>query len=88
MATQDDSTFTFKEQALIEAIAQRSVKLWAERYPNLAQVADTTVSWRDFLYSLAKQTGGIVLAFVALAVLWAVINYIRAGAPAVPGVSH
>ena len=46
------------------------------------------ISWKDFWYSLAKGSAAMVLGFIALAVLWAIISYIKAGAPPLAGVSH
>jgi len=55
-----------------------------------ASVGRTTqdISWRDFFYSLAKGAAAVVLGFIALAVLWAVLQYIKAGAPSVNGLTH
>lgn len=88
MSPPDDSSLTFREQAIIEATARRVVEMWAEKYPNLAQHLDESISWKDFFYSLAKGSAGMILAFILLACLWAVIQYLKAGAPAVPGVTH
>jgi len=46
------------------------------------------ISWPDFWYSLAKGAAAIVLGFIGLAVLWSLIQYLKAGAPAIPGVTH
>lgn len=43
--------------------------------------ATQDISWKDFWYSLAKGSSAMILGFVALAVLWAVITYLKAGAP-------
>lgn len=92
MSGQDDSTFTFREQALMDEQAKRSaqktIELWAKTYPKLAQATGEEPSWKDFFYSLAKGSAAVVLGFIGLAVLWAVIQYLKAGAPAIPGVSH
>lgn len=88
MSGPDDSTFTFREQALMDEQARRTVDMWAQKFPRLAQNAGMDPSWKDFLYSLAKGSAAVILGFIGLAVLWAVIQYLKAGAPSVPGVTH
>lgn len=92
MSGPDDSTFTFREQALMdeqaERTAKKTVQVWAEKFPRLAQTAGSDPSWKDFWYSLAKGSAAVILGFIGLAVLWAVIQYLKAGAPSVPGVTH
>lgn len=86
MNAPDEYSLTFREQAIIEATAKRVVSLWAERYPSLH--TEQNISWTDFFYSLAKGAAGMIVAFALLACLYAVIQYIKAGAPPVPGVTH
>jgi hypothetical protein len=50
--------------------------------------ATQDISWADFWYSLAKGAAAVVVGFIGLAVLWAVIQYLRAGVPTIPGVGH
>lgn len=85
MSEQDDYSLTFRERAMIEATASSVIQKMRESFPSLGT---SQVSWTDFGYSLAKGAAQIVLGFIALAVLWAIITYVKAGAPAVPGVTH
>lgn len=85
MSEQDDYSLTFRERAMIESTASAVVQKMRESFPTLGS---NGASWTDFGYSLAKGAAQIVLGFVALAALWATITYLKAGAPAVPGVTH
>lgn len=85
MSEQDEYSLTFRERAVIESTASAVVRKMLEKFPSLGT---NGASWADFWYSLAKGAAQIVLGFIALAALWATITYLKAGAPAVPGVTH
>ncbi len=85
MSEPDDYSLTFRERAIIEATANKVVQKLVDRFPSMG---NSNISWGDFLYSLAKGAAAMVLGFVALASLWAVVAYLKAGAPSVPGVTH
>lgn len=85
MSEQDDYSLTFRERAMIEATASAVISKMRESFPSLGA---SSVSWTDFGYSLAKGAAQIVLGFIALAALWATITYLKAGAPAVTGITH
>ncbi len=85
MSEQDDYSLTFRERAIIESTATGVVNKMREAFPSLGS---SGASWTDFGYSLAKGAAQIVLGFIALAVLWAVITYLKSGAPTLNGVTH
>lgn len=85
MSEKDDYSLTFRERAMIEATASSVIQKMQEKFPNLGSSA---ISWRDFGYSLAKGSAAMILGFIALAALWATVQYLKAGAPSVPGVTH
>lgn len=82
MSEQDDYSLTFRERAVIEATALRVVE-------KIREIPfGSNPSWRDFWYSIAKGAAAALLGFIMLAVLWATLNYLKAGAPAVTGLTH
>lgn len=85
MSEQDDYSLTFRERAIIDSTAKAVIVSMRDTFPSLS---GSNISWRDFGYSLAKGAAAMVLGFIALAALWATLNYLKAGAPPVPGITH
>jgi len=83
MSKPDDYTWSFREREMMETIANKVVDKMAVRFPSLGD-SNQNISWADFLYSLAKGSAAMILGFIALASLWAVVQYVKAGAPVVP----